>query len=467
MRKFVAEHRFGVLGALVATAAALGCSSDGTATSTESDPNGGGGGLGGLNAAAGGKGGSDGGRMAAGVGTGGRDGTGARGSGAGESPVGGRAAMSGGASSMQAGRSGMLGGGSGGESSGGAAALGGASGSLNGAGAGAGGGSAGQAGRGGTSGNGNAGTSGGDCNTPPAPSALVGWASEGSGTSGGGDAAPIVVTTAAELTQNLSGSTARVIHVKGSINGSFSVGSNKTIVGVCAAEIHGHLSISNQSNVIVRNLKMVGYNCSDSPNECKSGADAITVNSGSHHLWFDHLDVSDGSDGNLDITQGSDFVSVSFTKFHYSSKRSDPEAGASGHRFSNLIGASDTDAADPGHLNVTFHHCWWADNVDQRMPRTRRGQIHVFNNLFTASGNSYCTNAGQDAKLLVQNNLYSGVNNPFQLANNGIMKEEGNVFTNTTGDQTGSGAGFTPPYAFTLDATAGLEAAVRAAAGPH
>ena len=312
-----------------------------------------------------------------------------------------------------------------------------------------------------------AGTSSGDCNTPPAPSQLVGWASEGTGTTGGGDATSVVVTTASDFSQNVSGSTARVVHVKGSISGSFSIGSNKTIVGVCGAEIHGHLSISNQSNVIVRNLKMVGNNCSDSPNECKSGADAITVNSGSHQLWFDHLDVSDGSDGNLDITQGSDFVTVSFTKFHYSSKRSDPEAGASGHRFSNLIGASDTDASDPGHLNVTFHHCWWADNVDQRMPRTRRGQIHVFNNLFTASGNSYCTNAGQDAKLLVQNNVYSGVNNPLQIANNGIMKEEGNVFTNTTGDKMGTGAAFTPPYDFTLDTTSGLEAAVKAAVGPH
>jgi len=406
--------------------------------------------------------------MAASAGAGGRGGTDAPGGRAGDAATGGRAVTSGGANGIEAGRGGRSGGVAGASSGGGVP--GGASGSPSDAGRGgvSDGGSSGDAGgRAGASGGGVGGSSTGDCNTPPAPSALVGWASEGTGTSGGGDAAPVVVTTAAELTQNLSGSTARVIHVKGSISGSFSIGSNKTIVGVCGAEIHGHLGIGNQSNVIVRNLKMVGNNCSDSPTECKSGADAITVNSGSHHLWFDHLDVSDGSDGNLDITQGSDFVTVSFTKFHYSSKRSDPEAGASGHRFSNLIGASDDDAADPGHLNVTFHHCWWADNVDQRMPRTRRGQIHVFDNLFTASGNSYCTNAGQDAKLLVQNNVYSGVNNPLQVANNGIMKEEGNVFTNTTGDKTGSGAGFTPPYEFTLDATSGLEASVRAAVGPH
>ena len=40
------------------------------------------------------------------------------------------------------------------------------------------------------------------------------------------------------------------------------------------------------------------------------------------------------------------------------------------------------------------------------MPRTRRGKIHVYNNLFTAKGNSYCTNAGFEATLLVENNVY-------------------------------------------------------------
>ena len=130
----------------------------------------------------------------------------------------------------------------------------------------------------------------------------------------------------------------------------------------------------------------------------------MTVNSASHHLWFDHCDISDGTDGNLDITNGSDFVTVSWTKFHYTSRSDNSgndSTGASGHRFSNLIGAADGLAIDVGHLNVTWHHDWWADNVNQRMPRTRAGKIHVFNNLFTATGDSYCTNAGDGTHLLV------------------------------------------------------------------
>ena len=101
------------------------------------------------------------------------------------------------------------------------------------------------------------------------------------------------------------------------------------------------------------------------------------------------------------------------------------------------------------------------------MPRTRRGQIHVFNNLYTATGNSYCTNAGQDAKLLVQNNVYAGVNNPLQVAANGSLKSEGNDFSNSTGNKTASGSGFTPPYQFKLDATNTLRAALEAQVGPH
>ncbi len=181
-------------------------------------------------------------------------------------------------------------------------------------------------------------------------------------------------TSAAELADAIEGTEARVIHVSGSITGSFGIGSNKSVIGICGAEIHGHIGVSNASNVILRNLKMVGNNCSDSPADCSGGADAITIGDGSHHVWVDHLDVSDGSDGNLDITGGANFVTVSWTKFSYSTKRTDPDAGASGHRFSNLIGSSDTDERDPGKLNVTYHHCWWAQNVDQRMPRSRRGR---------------------------------------------------------------------------------------------
>lgn len=304
----------------------------------------------------------------------------------------------------------------------------------------------------------------GDCMTPPPAPEQIGWSTQGGGTTGGGDAAPMVVTSANELTQALMGNGAAVIHVSGNLSGSFSFGSNKTVIGVCGAEIHGHLHISGQSNVIVRNLKMVGYNCSDSPNNCSAGDDGITVRS-SNHIWFDHMDISDGSDGNLDMTNNSDYITISFTKFYYSTMRTDPEQGESGHRFSNLIGASDSDS---GGYRISFHHDWWAQNVDQRMPRTRFGDIHVFNNLYTSSGNLYCTNAGIQTHVLVQNNVYRNVNNPLSPDGNGDMRAEGNVFEGTTGNQSdNNGTGFTPPYPFDLDPTDGLADALMAEVGPH
>jgi pectate lyase len=227
------------------------------------------------------------------------------------------------------------------------------------------------------------------------------------------------------------------------------------------------VSLSNSSNVIVRNLTIQGNNCTDSPQDCSGGADAVTIGNNSHHVWFDHDDVFDGSDGNLDITSGADFVTISWTKFHYSTARTDPLAGASGHRFSNLIGSADTVTTDIGHLNVTWHHNWWADNVDQRMPRTRFGQIHVFNNLYTPVGNSYCTNAGIQTHVLVENNVYMGVNNPLSPDANGDMLARGNLFQGTRGTTTATGTGFTPPYAYSLEPTAALAAAVMSGVGPH
>jgi pectate lyase len=299
----------------------------------------------------------------------------------------------------------------------------------------------------------------------------VGWASVNgmnqNGTTGGGTVAPMTVTTAAAFTTAASGSTARVIYVMGSLTGSFGIGSNKTVVGLCGAQIHGHIGISNAVNVIVRNLTIVGNNCTDSPNDCSAGADAVTIGNNSHHVWFDHDDVFDGSDGNLDITSGADFVTISWTKFHYSTMRTDPVQGATGHRFSNLIGSADTVTTDVGHLNVTWHHDWWADNVAERMPRTRFGQIHVFNNLYTSAGNVYCTNAGIQTHVLVENNVYMNVSNPLSPDANGDMLARGNVFQNTRGTTTANGTGFTPPYAYTLDATGNLAATLTAQVGPQ
>jgi pectate lyase len=323
----------------------------------------------------------------------------------------------------------------------------------------------------------------GPCLTPPAAEAVQGWASVSgmsqTTTTGGGDAAPQVVTTLDEFKAAVGGTKAGVVYLNAKLPpASIAIGSNKTIIGICGAEVHGHLGLSKSVNVIVRNLKIVGYGVGDCSKDpafdpavgCSSGADAVSISSASHHVWFDHCDVSDGTDGNLDINAGSDFITISWTKFHYSPRTDDvgdDSTGVNGHRFSNLIGSGDDVPEDVGHLNVTWHHDWWAENVNQRMPRTRRGKIHVVNNLYTSTGNSYCTNAGFETHLLVENNVYSGVKNPLSPDANGDMLARSNVFTDTSGTTTASGTGFTPPYAYTPEATGSLAAAIMTGAGPR
>jgi pectate lyase len=316
---------------------------------------------------------------------------------------------------------------------------------------------------------------------PPEASPLVGWAAV-SGmnvdtTTGGGSATPTVVTTLAALNAAAGGTNAAVIYVEGNIPGNVTVGSNKTIVGVCGGQVTGHISVNRSVNVIVRNLKVVGYNCTDQgavqAMACSGGDDAITVENSAHHIWFDHDDISDGSDGNLDITQASDFVTVSWTKFHYSTLRADlvggaDATGASGHRFSNLIGAADNNPIDVGHLNVTWHHNWWAENVNQRMPRTRYGKIHLFNNLYSSAGDSYCIALGMSASIRDENNVFDAVKAPFNLNMDdptALLTSVGNLYMGNAG-VADIGTAFTPTYAYTPDATAGLEAAIKAGAGP-
>ena len=104
-----------------------------------------------------------------------------------------------------------------------------------------------------------------------------------------------------------------------------------------------------------------------------------------------------------------------------------------------------------------------------RRPGSRRGKIHILNSLFTSTGNSYCSNAGQDAQLLVEGTVYNGVKAPFQVTQNGTLRAPAgsNVFTATSGTTTGTGNGFSPTYPYTVEPASGIQAAVQAGAGPH
>jgi pectate lyase len=197
---------------------------------------------------------------------------------------------------------------------------------------------------------------------------------------------------------------------------------------------------------------------------CSGGADAVTLGSASHHVWFDHCDISDGSDGNLDVVSASDYVTISWTKFWYRGR-------TEGHQFSNLIGSDDSDTRDAGHLTVTFHHDWWADKVQERMPRARYGRVHVFNSLYTASGNSYCIGAGVNVNILAESNVFSGVKDPIDttdFANQAtVAMSYANLYQlgSLPSPELGMGA-FVPPYPYTLQPASDVEVTIRNNVGP-
>jgi pectate lyase len=333
-----------------------------------------------------------------------------------------------------------------------------------------------------------------DCDVIPPPSALVGWAAVAGGgldtTTGGGDLEPTLVTTLEELQDAVQGDDPRAILVRGQLEpGDIEIGSNKTLVGTCGAEIHGHVEIREVQNIIIRNLTIVGYgegDCAldpdfDAAEGCSSGADAISVQRNAHHVWFDHDSVRDGTDGNLDVSNGANFVTISFTKFSYTPRTDDvgsDSTGASGHRYSNLVGGTDEpdDFDDANALNVTWHHNWWADNVVERQPRIRFGQNHLFNNYYNSLTSNYCVRAGIDANILLEGNFFDGVDDPHEFNNEddqltaNITADASNIYDATTSDRATGGGGtpFTdPPYEYTLDDAAGIPALVQEQAGPR
>jgi pectate lyase len=428
---------------------------------------------------------------AGGAGAGGsaRDAGGSQGTGglpAGGAAGGGRGGSQAGAGGQQGGASGAggnhtsLGGNGGaamGAAGGGGAGRGGSGGAAGAAGAG------GAAGKGGSPGTAGAGGTAGATSSNGCPDELLGWATVDAdgvnGTTGGGDVTPTTVKTFADLKAAVQDTKPRVVIVSGTIKTTdgggygLAIASNKTLMGADKnATIYGGIDMSNVSNVIVRNLNINGV----FPN---SGPDDTVASHTSHHIWYDHLAIWDAGDGLLDITNASDYQTVSWTKFYYTN-------ASNGHRLASLNGSGGGDhPEDSGHLKVTYHHNWWGALVNERMPRVMYGEGHQFNNYFNSTGNLYCIGVGSFGSDLIENNYFKDVKSPhlFMYDLHAYITAKGNVYDNTTGNRdTGLGGtqgpsgvnaavpdatAFTPPYQYTMDAASAVPAIVMKCAGPQ
>jgi pectate lyase len=319
----------------------------------------------------------------------------------------------------------------------------------------------------------------GDDSIGACPSELLGFASiEGQGVqrcTGGGAAQPVRPSTAAELMAYASDDQPRVIEIAGTFSvPRLSIASNKTLVGIGKqATLQGGVRIRGKADALVRNVILQNLRIDGATSDVDGDAVQLYF---ARHVWIDHCEIWDGPDGNLDLTHGTSWVTVSWTKIHYTANYRAPEGETSDHRFASLVGHSDNNASeDTDYLKVSFHHNWWGQGVLERMPRVRFGQVHVFNNYFATPDNRYCVRAGRGASLLVEQNHFEGVNNPHEFNSpedeaTAHITARDNSYVGTSGLQA-TGGGGTPlasvPYQARFDPPASLPTLITTCAGPR
>lgn len=172
--------------------------------------------------------------------------------------------------------------------------------------------------------------------------------------------------------------------------------SNTTLIGVApgAGFKHGMVLLDKVSNIVIRDLRFSdaydhfpAWDGKDNGHgEWNSEYDTVSLR-GAQRIWVDHCHFDDGDhpdklepvrlgqrvqhhDGLLDITNGSDLVTVSWCRFQ-------------AHDKTMLIGSSDSKTSDDGKLRVTLHHNHF-HGCKERTPRVRYGRVHVASNLFSA-----------------------------------------------------------------------------------
>jgi pectate lyase len=286
----------------------------------------------------------------------------------------------------------------------------------------------------------------------------LGWATRTGRTgsafnvTGGGDVAPIVVKSFADLKTYAADGQARVIHVDGTLGSGWSgtsgdrleIKSNKTIVGLRpGTQLKAPIHIKGASNVIVRNLVIRGPGSNED-----QAWDNLNIEGDSKNIWVDHCEFWDGQDGNADVVKGADTVTFTWNIFGYS-------LPGHPHNLSNLIASSDDEPESSGKLDITYMFNWWKGAME-RQPRCRYGYIHVANNLFTSDSavgaSKLGVTNGYMCNVRTENNHFISQAQPIDLgkqAGTGSVQESiGNLFESCSGNQQGSGTAFTPPYEY-------------------
>jgi pectate lyase len=280
---------------------------------------------------------------------------------------------------------------------------------------------------------------------------LFGFATLNGGTTGGAGGPTVTATTVDQLRSFAAQSGPLIIRVVGTITGNeaIRVSSNKSILGAPGARLVGigfTIGASSQfgqiGNVIIRNLIM------EKP---LAPIDKVAIQYGAHNVWIDHneflSDLDHGIDfydGQVDVTHGADFITISWNVFH-------------DHFKNSLVGNSEnTGDEDSGHLRVTYHHNFF-NQVDGRNPSIRFGTGHIYNNYYLDIGD-YGIASRQNAQVRIERNFFDQVPIPVRADTSlsdvpGFVNQvDTNRFVNCGPNSITTQPGnFVPPYSFTLD----------------
>jgi len=199
------------------------------------------------------------------------------------------------------------------------------------------------------------------------------------------------------------------------------VGGNARVRGAWFDIRPGSTSGNEPMNVIIRNLAFEdSFDCFPqwAPTDGAQGNwnalyDSISVRNATH-VWIDHNSFADIEtddelmptyfgrlyqvhDGFLDVTNESDLVTISWNHFR-------------NHDKAMLVGSSDGATADRDKLRLTLHHNLFED-LGQRVPRVRYGQVHVYNNAYVVSDAGagrygYSWGVGVESQIFAENNHF-------------------------------------------------------------
>jgi len=266
----------------------------------------------------------------------------------------------------------------------------------------------------------------------------IGYAMVNGTTTGGFGGETVTVSNLDDFRFTAKSPDPMIIQVSGNFTdtGMVIISSNKTIIGMNGATLNGvGLSIYGVGNVIIKNLKINKV----------VGADCITIKQESHHIWIDHNELWQDRDHGWDyydelmeITDRSDYVTISNNIFH------DAHTAV-------LVGSGDQQVTDIGHLNVTMYGNYLY-NISERQPSIRFGFMHIFNNYFL-NGSGYTIGVTRNGTVRTDNNYYESQNIPiytdFNTSPGVISGISTNVYINSGANQiTSVVSNWLPPYQY-------------------